>query len=76
MREKKQSRSQRLYNVEQAGEYLGGVSPHTVRKKIQSGEVKVVRLGRRTMVSQEELDRISRHGWSPLRQSTAREQAL
>jgi excisionase family DNA binding protein len=67
MQKTKQSKAQRLYNVEQASEYLGGVSPHTLRKKIQRGEVRIVRLGRRTMIAQEEIDRISRQGWSPLR---------
>jgi excisionase family DNA binding protein len=55
-----------LYNVEQASEYLGGISPHTMRKKIQNGEVRVIRLGRRTMIPQAEIDRISRQGWSPI----------
>lgn len=60
--------TQRLYSIEQASRYLGGVSPHTLRKRVQTGDVTVTRLGKRTMLSQEELDRISREGL-PLRKA-------
>lgn len=58
----------RLYSIEQASRYLGDVSPHTLRKRVQTGDVIVTRLGKRTMLSQEELDRISREGL-PLRRT-------
>jgi excisionase family DNA binding protein len=73
MRSKPQSKGQALYNVEQAAMFLGGISPHTIRKKIQRGEIRVIHLGRRTMIAQAEVDRISRHGWSALSQSEAQE---
>jgi hypothetical protein len=66
---------QRLYSVEQASEYLGGVSPHSLRKRIQSGDIIVTRLGKRTMLPQAELDRIVREGL-PLRQAKTSEKVV
>jgi excisionase family DNA binding protein len=64
-----------LFSVEQAGVYLGGLSVHTLRKKIQSGQLKVVRLGRRTMVPRTELDRVSRCGWPHASRAESREKS-
>lgn len=47
----------RLYSVKEASLYLG-VSAWTVRERIGSGVLPVVRLGRRTLVDLRDLDRL------------------
>lgn len=39
-----------------------GVSPFTVRRLVKTGKLKAVRLGRRVLVSDEEISRIMREG--------------
>jgi excisionase family DNA binding protein len=48
---------QPLRSVEEAGELLG-ISPWTVRSYIKTGKLKPVRLGRRVLLAEEELERL------------------
>ena len=58
---------QRLFSVEEASGVLGGISPWTIRKHIQYGNVKVTRIGRRVFLAAEEVERIRRDGLPSLR---------
>jgi excisionase family DNA binding protein len=40
-----------------AGEFLGGISRHTVRAWIRQGRLQRVRIGRRVMLTQADLER-------------------
>jgi hypothetical protein len=51
-----------LFNVEEAGRLLGGISPWTLRKHIAVGNVKVTRIGRRVFLATEEIEHIRREG--------------
>jgi excisionase family DNA binding protein len=55
-----------LLDVPMAAELLGGISPTTVRRMIASGELPIVRLGRRVMIEEKALvewvERVKRHG--------------
>ena len=52
---------QPLKSVQQAAKLLG-ISPWTVRSYIRNGRIKPVRLGRRVLVSEDELERLVRAG--------------
>jgi excisionase family DNA binding protein len=56
---------QPLRSVEQAGELLG-ISPWTVRSYIKMGKLRPVRLGRRVLVEETELERFIESGKAPL----------
>ena len=54
-----------LRNVNQAAELLG-ISPWTVRAYIRGGKLMAVRLGRRVLLSEDELERFVTEGQQPL----------
>lgn len=56
-----------LFSVEDAATVLGGISPWTLRKHIQYGNLKVTRIGKRVFLDAEELERIRRDGLPSLR---------
>jgi hypothetical protein len=51
-----------LFSVKDSARLLGGLSPWTLRKHAQRGNIRVVRLGLRVLLDSEELDRIRREG--------------
>ena len=53
---------EKLYDVKSAAESLGDISPSTVRAWLSQGRLNRTKLGRRTMVSQSELERFIREG--------------
>ena len=53
--------SQLLYSIEDAAETLA-ISPWTLRLYVRQGKVKVVRIGRRVLLSSSELERLMQHG--------------
>jgi excisionase family DNA binding protein len=55
---------QPLRSVEQAGELLG-ISPWTVRNYIKTGKLKPVRLGRRVLLTEGELERLVAESQQP-----------
>ena len=57
----------RLLGVDEAARVLGGISPWTLRKHIEFGNVKVTRIGRRVFLDAEEVERIRRDGLPRLR---------
>jgi excisionase family DNA binding protein len=46
----------KLYSVEAAAEWLGGVSTWTVRSWLSQGRLRRVKVGRRTMIRQSQLE--------------------
>jgi hypothetical protein len=61
----------RLLGVDEAARVLGGISPWTLRKHIDIGNVKVTRIGRRVFLDAEEVERIRREGLPSLARSRA-----
>ena len=61
----------RLFSVEEAGQVLGGISPWTLRKHIAVGNVKVTRIGRRVLLTAEEIERIRQEGLPSLARGQA-----
>jgi excisionase family DNA binding protein len=55
---------QPLKSVEQAAQVLG-ISPWTVRSYIRVGKLKPVRLGRRVLLAEDELERLVAEGQEP-----------
>jgi len=53
-----------LKSVEEAAELLR-ISPWTVRSYIRDGKLKPVRLGRRVLLAEEELERVVAEGQQP-----------
>ena len=53
--------SQLLYSIEDAAKTLA-ISPWTLRLYVRQGKVKVVRIGRRVLLSSSELERLMQHG--------------
>ena len=53
-----------LKSVHQAAELLG-ISPWTVRSYIRDGKLKPVRLGRRVLLAEDELERLVAEGQKP-----------
>jgi hypothetical protein len=51
-----------LFGFREAGQFLGGLSPWTLKKHAQRKNIRVVRLGQRVFLDREELDRIRREG--------------
>ncbi len=47
----------RLLDIDNSREYLGHVSREFLYKRIRTGEIAVVKLGRRTFIDRAELDR-------------------
>jgi hypothetical protein len=60
-----------LFSVEDAAQILGGISPWTLRKHMDIGNVKVTRIGRRVFLDAEEVERIRREGLPSLARSRA-----
>lgn len=56
-----------LFSVDEAARMLGGISPWTLRKHIEIGNVRVTRIGRRVFLDAEEVERIRRDGLPRLR---------
>ena len=55
-------RGQLLFSFEDSARLLGGLSPWTLRRHAQRGNIRVVRLGLRVFVDSGELERIRREG--------------
>jgi hypothetical protein len=51
-----------LFSFEDSGRILGSISPWTLRKHAQRKNIRVVRLGQRVFLDEQELDRIRREG--------------
>lgn len=45
----------RLHSMESAGQFLGGISPWTIRRWVTQGKLTRVKVGSRTMVREDEL---------------------
>jgi excisionase family DNA binding protein len=48
----------KLYSVEAAAEWLGGVSIWTVRSWLSQGRLRRVKVGRRTMIRESQLNKL------------------
>ena len=48
---------EKLYGVSEAAKVLGGVSPTTVESWLSAGRLRRTKVGRRTMISESELNR-------------------
>ena len=55
-------RMDKLYDVQGAAEKLGGISISTVRAWLSRGRLARTKVGRRTMISESELERFVRQG--------------
>ncbi|MDW5266926.1 MULTISPECIES: helix-turn-helix domain-containing protein [Acidobacteriaceae] len=53
-----------LYSINAAAEKLGGVSPGTIKLWLSQGKLKRTKIGRRTMISENELRRFRNAGGS------------
>jgi len=51
-----------LFSFESSARVLGSISPWTLRKHAQRNNIRVVRLGQRVFIDEQELDRIRREG--------------
>lgn len=51
-----------LFSFEDSARMLGGLSPWTLRRHVQRGNIRTVRLGLRVFLDSEELERIRREG--------------
>ena len=51
---------EKLYDVASSAEKLGGISPWTVRAWLSQGRLRPTKIGRRTMISEAELERFVR----------------
>lgn len=74
-----------LRGIEDASRCLGNTSPWTLRKHIAKGNIKVIRLGRRVFLADDEIRRIQTEGLPSLKneprqaeraQSPSKEKAL
>ena len=52
----------RLYSVEDAAQFLGGLSKHTINAWLSSGRLRRSKVGSRTMIRESELLRIIEDG--------------
>ena len=52
----------RLYSVEDAAEYLGGLSKYTIHAWLSSGKLRRTKVGSRTMIRESELQRVIEDG--------------
>lgn len=60
-----------LSGIEDASrQRLGNISPWTLRKHIEKGNVKVVRIGRRVFLAEDEIRRIQKEGLPSLNTSS------
>jgi hypothetical protein len=51
----KAEKNDKLHSVDSAAEFLGGVSPYTIRAWLTAGRLTRIKIGRRTMVYESEL---------------------
>ena len=51
----KPDKNDKLHSVDSAAEFLGGVSPYTIRAWLTAGRLTRIKIGRRTMVYESEL---------------------
>jgi hypothetical protein len=59
--------TKKLYNIPDAANLCGSLSPWTLRKHISRGTIHVTRIGRRVFLRSEEIERIRREGLPSLR---------
>ncbi len=59
-----------LLSVEEAADRLGRISAWTLRKHIAQGNVKVIRIGRRVLISRDEVRRICTGGLPSLKKAS------
>ena len=52
----------RLYSVEDAAQYLGGLSKYTIHAWLSSGKLRRTKVGSRTMIRESELERVIEDG--------------
>lgn len=67
---------EKLYDVTLAAEKLGGVSVSTVRAWLTAGKLARTKIGRRTMISERELDRFIEQGQATNRHESENGTAL
>jgi excisionase family DNA binding protein len=48
----------RLFSVEDAAKYLGGISKYTIHAWLSSGKLRRTKVGSRTMIRESELERV------------------
>lgn len=58
-----------LYNLEDAARSLGRISSWTLRRHLRRGTVSAVRIGRRLLISSDEIRRIQAQGLPSLAES-------
>lgn len=63
----KQLPTRRLYPLTEVAQALGNMSVWTLRKHTACGNIRIVRIGARVLVPQDELSRIEHEGLPPLR---------
>lgn len=52
----------KLHSIESAAEWLGGVSPWSIRSWLSQGRLQRIKVGRRTMIRESELEKFVRAG--------------
>ena len=64
----------KLYSIDKAATFLGGLSKYTITAWLSSGKLRRTKVGSRTMIRESELQRaIEDGGKSPLRQKVSGE---
>jgi excisionase family DNA binding protein len=58
---------ERLFSVEETAKKLGGISTWTVHAWLSQGRLRRTKIGRRTMISESELERFVKEGNSDQR---------
>ena len=54
-KQKREGRMDKLHSIESAAEFLGGLSPWTIRRWLSDGKLDRVKVGARTMVRESSL---------------------
>jgi excisionase family DNA binding protein len=52
----------KLFSIDQAATYLGGLSKHTIHAWLSSGKLRRTKVGSRTMIRKSELERVIEDG--------------
>jgi excisionase family DNA binding protein len=66
----------RLFSVEEAAKYLGGLSKYTIHAWLSSGKLRRSKVGSRTMIRESELQRVIEDGGkSPVVRMQGQEQS-
>lgn len=63
---------QHLYSKSDAARRLGSIAVSTIEKHIRAGNIRRTKIGRRILISHQELTRIAEEGLPGLSQETAR----